>query len=83
MGRIIVNGRNINDNDDDYEIIFLDDKKQDDKKKYSFTKGAIMLLFVLVAYLVSLIYLVIHCPVTTITHFILTLFICSLMNSQN
>ena len=75
MGRIFVDGNNfVHINDDENEIIIHDDSK--DVKKYSgWVIFATCVLFLLLVgpYFGTLIYLVIHCPVAAIVHFLFTL----------
>lgn len=79
MNTIIVNGRIIRENDDGEDISFQDDENiniTDEGKKalgWSISIAIIAVLLVVAPYLATLIYLVIHCPVAAIIHFIFTL----------
>lgn len=76
MRRIFVDGNNnyVHINDDEDEISIQDDTKDD--KKYSgwaIAAAFFLLLLIVAPYFGTLIYLVIHCPVAAIIHFLFTL----------
>ena len=68
---IIVNGRIIRENDDGNEIIIQDDEKK--SSGWAIFAAVVLLLLLIAPYFATLIYLVIHCPVAAIIHFLFTL----------
>lgn len=75
MGRIFVNGNNRIHIKNDEDEIFIQDDSEDDKKYSGWVISAafFLLLLIVAPYFGTLIYLVIHCPVAAIIHFLFTL----------
>lgn len=74
MSRIFVNGSEVHVSDVDDEIIVQDDWVSNMKVSGWCIFAVIVLGILLIApYFVTLVYLVIHCPVAAIIHFLFTL----------
>ena len=76
MGRIFVDGNNnfVHIKDDEDKIIIKDDIKGDEKSSgWVIFAACVLFLLIVAPYFGTLIYLVIHCPVAAIVHFLFTL----------